>query len=108
MELHPTTGITAAVTPLADQHKRVRNVMMPPLNRTSMAPRPWRGTRAGSAKGSASDTLAPSVQAKWHHTAARRRITLCSLVLAQTWLATHFMASVLPYQGRQLVEIAIL
>lgn len=40
--------------------------------------------------------------------ALRRRLSLLLLTLGQTWLATDYMASVLPYQGRQPLEIAML
>ena len=101
MELHPATGLDAAPMPFAAPWRRLRSVMMPPLNRTSMAPRAWTGERPADAAGGAPDV-------KWRATAALRRATLFSLAFTQTWLATQFMASVLPYQGRQPVEIAIL
>lgn len=40
--------------------------------------------------------------------ALRRRTGLLFLTLGQTWLATDYMATVLPYQGRQPLEIAML
>ena len=81
--------------------KRVRLHTTPPLARSSMAPRAWldRG---------AAPTDSPDPRGHWHRSASARRIALSGLVLAQTWIATDFMASVLPYQGRQVLEIAIL
>ncbi|MGE5523389.1 MAG: glucans biosynthesis glucosyltransferase MdoH, partial [Rhodospirillaceae bacterium] len=81
--------------------KRVRLHTTPPLARSSMAPRAWLH-RGNVPKDS------PDPRGHWHRSASVRRIALSGLVLAQTWIATDFMASVLPYQGRQLLEIAIL
>ncbi len=105
MELYPATGLDAAPMPFAAPWRRLRSVMMPPLNRTSMAPRTWTPERQPNTTGDA-DARPPD--GKWRATAALRRASLFSLALTQTWLATQFMASVLPYQGRQPVEIAIL
>src|SRR6185295_950499 len=109
MELHPAAGLTAGPAPLAAQRKRLRSAMMPPLNRTPMAPRPWMRRTAQHTRGHG-DTApaAPPAHGTWHTAAVLRRTVLFSLALTQTWLATDFMASVLPYQGRQPVEIAIL
>ena len=81
--------------------------MAPPLNRTPMAPRPWSGRAHAHEKAAPTVGPVPALH-HWHRTAAVRRICLLTLVLVQTWIATDFMASVLPYQGRQPVEIAIL
>jgi membrane glycosyltransferase len=85
--------------------KRVRLHTTPPLARSSMAPHAWlqRGASAGE-RGPDS----PDPRGHWHRSASMRRIALSGLVIAQTWIATDFMASVLPYQGRQVLEIAIL
>jgi membrane glycosyltransferase len=72
--------------------------MTPPLNRTPMAPRRWRRSKAAI----------PPSRGRWRTSALLRRICLSTFVLAQTWAATYFMASVLPYQGRQPIEIAVL
>src|SRR5687768_16894369 len=105
MELYPATGLDAAPMPFAAPWRRLRSVMMPPLNRTSMAPRTW--TPDATGHGDASPPARPP-GSEWRGTAALRRASLFSLALTQTWLATHFMASVLPYQGRHPVEIGIL
>jgi membrane glycosyltransferase len=86
----------------------------PELNRSSMMPRRWppkfwqvkswwrrpqRDRRADSP-----DPLGD----RWHQAGAGRRTVLGLLVLAQTAVATDFMTAVLPYHGRQPLEIAIL
>ena len=105
MELHPAAGVDLSSAPAAAERERVRRAMMPPLNRTPMAPRPWSRRRWGSER---SSSARPAARGHWHRIALLRRVCLFGLILAQTWLATNFMASVLPYQGRQPVEIAIL
>ncbi|MDB5810974.1 MAG: glucan biosynthesis glucosyltransferase [Betaproteobacteria bacterium] len=75
---------------------RPRLAMMPPINRTSMAPRPWT---------TLADNNAP---ASWQAIASLRRWCLFTLIVMQTWIATNYMASVLPYHGGQPLEIAIL
>jgi membrane glycosyltransferase len=89
------------------KRSQVRLAMAPPLNRTPMAPRPWSGRAHAHEKAAPTVGPVPALH-HWHRTAAVRRICLLTLVLVQTWIATDFMASVLPYQGRQPVEIAIL
>ena len=93
--------------------------MMPPLNRGSVAPNLWtRGwLRRSRSTGSnpdpsperATEERAPAhPDARLHRAAAIRRWALIGLTLAQTYLATDFMTTVLPYQGRQPLEIAML
>ena len=65
----------------------------PPLNRTPMAPRSFAGA-------------AP--RAAWQAAATRRRALLVLLICAQTALAAYFMAGVLPYNGGQPLEAALL
>jgi membrane glycosyltransferase len=65
----------------------------PPLNRACMAPRAFCG---------------PAPRSAWHAAAARRRAVLLLLIAAQTALAGYFMAGVLPYNGRQPLETALL
>jgi membrane glycosyltransferase len=99
--------------PLAQRHGRACIVTTPPLNRTPMAPQRWTRTLlqrllgAGDARGRP-DAESEAADGPWHHTASLRRALLVGLVLLQTVAATDFMASVLPYQGRQPLEIAIL
>ena len=70
--------------------------MMPPIHRTSMAPKPWTTYDRNA-------TAAP-----WQRSASVRRVCLGTLVFMQTWIATNYMASVLPYHGQQPLEIALL
>jgi membrane glycosyltransferase len=96
-----------------DRNGRMRLNTAPPLRRTSMSPRRWppkfwqvaswwrrpgRDRRADS----------PDPLGRWHRMAGLRRMVLTILVLAQTAFATDFMTAVLPYHGRQPLEIAIL
>ena len=86
----------------------------PPLNRASMAPRSWPGSaplRRPFSKSSADTTPTEppaNPRGHWHRVANLRRLVLLTLMLAQTYIATGFMSQVLPYQGRQPLEIAIL
>jgi len=97
---------------VVDRQGRVRIATTPPLNRTPMAPQKWTLSLWDRLRGK-HDARGPDAESEaadgpWHHAASLRRACLVSLVLLQTVLATHFMASVLPYQGRQPLEIAIL
>jgi membrane glycosyltransferase len=118
-------GARGAAAMLArDVHGRERLHTTPPLARGSMAPRAWPGARwvarlrwrrspvvleggrlVGRKSHAQPDAAAP--RASWSHAAARRRLLLLALILAQTWVATNFMVSVLPYHGTQPLEIAI-
>ncbi|MCW5574867.1 MAG: glucans biosynthesis glucosyltransferase MdoH [Burkholderiales bacterium] len=106
----------ACGTPAGDsadnEHARhgARLPTMPPLNRSSMAPHPtWPGAPARRhAAQDLPDASPPDPRGHWQRTANRRRIVLLALVLLQTWFATGYMADVLPYDGRQPLEIAIL
>ncbi|MEO6750010.1 MAG: glucans biosynthesis glucosyltransferase MdoH, partial [Casimicrobiaceae bacterium] len=82
----------------------------PPLARISMAPSGWlRGTfgrlreRPLRNKPSPTGTRSESRPSSWH-----RRLALVVLIIGQTYIATVLMKSVLPYHGRQLLEIPIL
>jgi membrane glycosyltransferase len=70
---------------------------MPPLNRACMAPRLAPG---------APDS--PDPRGAWHRTASVRRAVLLMLIAAQTALAAYFMTGVLPYDGREPLEMAVL
>ena len=96
---HP--GAEGAVRTDARGHSRL--VTTPDLERSPMGPRPWRGRIAG-------DLEPPNARRRttWFHAANRRRLVLLLLVVALTWLATTTMSAVLPYHGRQPLEIAIL
>ncbi|WP_277986372.1 glucans biosynthesis glucosyltransferase MdoH [Noviherbaspirillum cavernae] len=55
------------------------------------------------------DTVdAPDPRGGWQNNGNVRRIVLLTLMLIQTALATHFMRQVLPYQGSQPLELALL
>ncbi|HKW81366.1 MAG TPA: glucans biosynthesis glucosyltransferase MdoH, partial [Casimicrobiaceae bacterium] len=80
---------------------RERLVTAPPLSRGSMVPHAWprHDERASDA---------PTARPGWHRAAAIRRLALAGLVVSQTYVASSFMVAVLPYHGRQPLEIAIL
>src|SRR3954466_4041901 len=96
-----------------DRQGRLRLNTSPPLNRSSMIPRRWppkfwqvkswwrcpRLDRRGAS---------PPPRGRWHRSASIRRSVLGVLMLAQTIVATDFMAAVLPYHGTQPLEIALL
>jgi membrane glycosyltransferase len=81
-----------------------------------MAPEPWRlgaifpllSRRRRRGRGPAGEVPRPPARRRWQRAAAVRRIALLALVLAQTVFATDFMAAVLPYHGRQPLEVGIL
>ena len=107
---------------------RDRLVTAPPLTRTSMVPHAWpRGllarwflrfsrqdaARAGTAERShaaGGDPIqrAPKHREAWRRAATLRRLVLMGLIVSQTYIASNFMVAVLPYHGRQPLEIAIL
>lgn len=92
-------------TMVMDHNGTVRVHSTPRLNRSSMAPRSWKGR-----------TTAPPVRGgppagplgSWQFAGTVRRGALASVIAAQTWFATQFMASVLPYHGGKLLEVAVL
>lgn len=107
---------------------RDRLVTAPPLTRTSMVPRAWPrgllarwflrfarhdGARAQApdgSRGDGTDRIAPAPPRRegWRRAATFRRIVLMGLIVSQTYIASSFMIAVLPYHGRQPLEIAIL
>jgi membrane glycosyltransferase len=105
-----------------DVQERPRLFTVPPFNRTSMAPRSWvrarfsrlvRTTEGQPARAPArakedAGPRSPDPRGHWHRAAAWRRTVLLALVIAQTVIATDFMTRVLPYQGRQPLEIVVL
>src|SRR5690606_27430298 len=91
----------------------------PPLKRTSIAPSTWpqsllrRALRFGAASrkpgaGGADAAPPPATDARLRRDGTVRRVALLLLTIGQTWIAAAFMTTVLPYQGRQPLEIAIL
>ena len=111
-----------------DVQGRERLVSTPPLNRTSMVPKPWprnrllrflrsikhrllrpRGrlaTRRKTESGVHPDS--PDPRGRWHRVGTFRRLVLLGLVVSQTFLSTNFMTAVLPYHGSEPLEMAIL
>jgi membrane glycosyltransferase len=104
------------VAVVADDPRRgLRLISAPPIRRTPMAPEPWRlgaifplFRRRRRAEGPAEDSAPPTKRRQWQRTAAVRRIALLALVVAQTIFATDYMSAVLPYHGRQPLELGIL
>ncbi len=88
----------------AHARRAVRSLSTPPLARTPIAPKRWPLSGAFAARREKKKTP----RGRWHRTAMLRRRVLLALLLGQTYLATAFMAQVLPYHGRQPMEIAIL
>ena len=95
----------------------------PPLARMSMVPRAWprglfarwflRFTRRDESStpaptGGDPRKSAPATRQGWHRAATFRRVVLGGLIVSQTYIASSFMIAVLPYHGRQPLEIAIL
>jgi membrane glycosyltransferase len=111
-------AVAADVPLVLDAHGRERLPTSPPLARSSMVPPPWTGrlfarARAvreapGADAGSLGGTASPDPQGHWHAVGTFRRVVLLGLVVAQTYIATNFMVAVLPYHGRQPLEIMML
>ena len=103
-----------------DVQERPRLFTVPPFNRASMVPRSWlrerlprlaRSAQAHSARSAAAEDVCRTPadpRGYWYPASAWRRTLLLALVIVQTMLATDFMTRVLPYQGRQPLEIAVL
>jgi membrane glycosyltransferase len=90
----------------------------PPLHRTPMSPEPWvpnplvrfwRRMR-GESPHLSDDYMAtaPRMDPRWRQAGSRRRMCLLFLVALQTVIATYYMKGVLPYQGKQVLEVGIL
>lgn len=109
---HPSPAPLPLEPPVVrDRQGRERIATTPPLNRTPMAPEKWTRSllrRWFDAARGGPDAEREAADGPWHREASLRRACLVGLVLLQTVIATDFMASVLPYQGRQPLEIAIL
>ncbi len=97
-----------------DLQGRERLVSTPPLSRTPMAPHRWsfwarlRGDEGERREVAATHLVHPAEKPAWQRAASVRRVALGGLVVAQTWLATTFLASILPYHGRPPLELALL
>jgi len=79
----------------------------PPVVRGSMAPTApvFESARR---RGRQVPADSPDPRGHWHRAGVLRRGLLFGLVVAQTILATYFMSGVLPYQGGEPLEVAIL
>jgi membrane glycosyltransferase len=119
---------TPAPKLVRDAVGRERLVTSPPVARSSMVARRWsRGflwrwlpwsaasrrtanaaQRSSSASGGESLPDSPDPRGRWHRAAAFRRLVIVGLVVSQTYIAANFMSAVLPYHGRQILEVAIL
>ncbi|MPZ42624.1 MAG: glucans biosynthesis glucosyltransferase MdoH [Betaproteobacteria bacterium] len=105
-------GDTQQLDPSADEPAHIPTT--PPLKRTSIAPSSWpqslmrRALRVRPARQAADESAPPAQDARLRRDGAVRRMGLLLLTIGQTWIATDFMTTVLPYQGRQPLEIAIL
>jgi len=102
-----------------DVQGRERLETTPRLARSPMAPHAWPGRRTPAdtelrrtvdAMADAADAAARPAHPgrRWRVRAAHRRLILVALIVTQTIVATDFMAQVLPYHGRQPLEVAIL
>ena len=88
-----------------DRHGSVRVQTTPPLNRSSMAPRRWKGRTTAPPVTGGPPALNPL--RSWPLVGTLRRGALALVIALQTWLATQFMISVLPYHGSKLLEVAV-
>ncbi|HET9045493.1 MAG TPA: glucans biosynthesis glucosyltransferase MdoH [Casimicrobiaceae bacterium] len=84
----------------------------PPLARTSMAPRHWLPGWWEQLQYSRSESRlvpdSPPARSHWRRSGLWRRLLLVTLIIGQTYLATDLMVAILPYHGRQPLEIPIL
>jgi membrane glycosyltransferase len=109
-----TAGAHGEAPVARDVQGRERLETMPRLARSPMAPHAWLSAmprrRGASAAGTASQADGavkdPGRRSRGH--ASRRRVVLAALIVGQTIIATDYMLRVLPYHGREPLEIAIL
>ncbi|HKE49768.1 MAG TPA: glucans biosynthesis glucosyltransferase MdoH, partial [Rhodanobacteraceae bacterium] len=92
-----------------DPRRGLRLISAPPIRRTSMAPEPWRIFPLLRRRPQRAKPEGPAARrGRWQVAASIRRFALLALIIAQTIFATDYMAAVLPYHGRQPLEIGIL
>ncbi|TAM12769.1 MAG: glucans biosynthesis glucosyltransferase MdoH [Nevskiaceae bacterium] len=105
-----------------DVQGRMRVVTTPPFSRATMVPQPWLnnpvkrfgrwvrervlGRRGRFASPGQPELLAPPPTRSWKWAARRRRTVLTLLVALQTYVASYYMAAVLPYHGGTPLELA--
>ena len=109
---------TAQPPVIRDVQGRERLETTPRLARSPMAPHAWLGRRSRPRASDAMDGQSPGEHParegkrdpgdRWRIHASRRRLVLAALIVAQTAVATEYMARVLPYHGTEPLEIAIL
>lgn len=131
MELYSARRVTRAPAATSDPSNHLaspaRLPLAPALRRAAMLPHPWGvlnplgrwrhamrrggppdGTQGGDAGQARVLADSPDPQGPWQHGGNLRRLALLALMLAQTVLATHAMARVLPYQGTMPLELVAL
>ena len=96
-----------------DLQRRERLETTPPLARSPMAPHAWPGgaERPAPTRGPGEPDRREHPRdpgGRWRTRALHRRLALVVLIVLQTMIATDYMALVLPYHGRQPLEIAVL
>lgn len=112
----PSATDSTTPTLIRDSGALPQLASMPRVARSPMAPRhwpprfglrPWRVRRGDRDAPHAGDDNGAAPR-PWHGTALRRRLLHLLLVLAQTAAGTGFSMAVLPYHGRQPLEMALL
>ena len=111
LELAAAREAVAGAALVTDAQGRERLVTSPPLARASMVPPRWSlfwGRWIGSRRSLEQEGDAPALQDTWQSSGSFRRLVLLGFTLAQTYIATNFMVAVMPYHGRQPLEVAML
>jgi len=112
LELAAARENGSQTTVFTEVHGQERLLTAPPLARGSMVPPRWSrvllGRWIGPRRAGQQEGDAPTLEGDWHASGVFRRLVALGLTLAQTYIATNFMVAVLPYHGRQPLEIAML
>ena len=103
----------ATVSTIAAPRARERLATSPPLARSAMVPAAWSRSFFGRWLGPRRDDARiasnePERMVHWQRSGHFRRVVLLGLTLAQTYIATSFMVAVLPYHGRQWLELGMI
>jgi len=103
-----------ASRPAVREERHPNSVTAPPLNRGSMAPRPWRGfwnsigtgllVRLGAGSGRQAAFEQPQAKQAWQRAAERRRSTFILLTVLSTVLAACLFASIQPHYDNALLQ----
>jgi membrane glycosyltransferase len=116
MEQHHSSRITACEPQPTWRRSSLReerhpnSVTAPPLNRGSIAPRPWQGFWNSIASGLLGRCRAPRAfdnrtsREPWQRAASRRRLVFVALILASTGTASCLFALAQPDQGNAWLE----